>query len=306
MLDGDVSIGNVAAGASVTPADTITIRHDITRPFSTASLAWTFQQPPIGPRVQVSVAVPDPGATNAALSYRWRATDGNIVDVNAPATSWTLPPGPGLHFAYVLVSNGQGGFTERRVAVNTDTIGGPRVVPAPAIYRAPPSPVPSSGELLTWMQGGYGELPLTEPRSGAAVGHRAFAPDTFVYLQHSVTGALLPPGGPAAPARTDVRGRVIIPGVTPSDPDVYSYFCSRDGTSWTDCDVPLGFATMPSFADYIGPNFPGDQGRSRPPSPGRRHRLWYQERVLRCRIRGQRYAAQRRRGHHRQQRSHEH
>jgi mono/diheme cytochrome c family protein len=161
----------------------------------------------------------------------------------------------------VLVGNGQGGFTERRVAVSTDAIGGARVVPAPVPYQAPASPVPTSGNLLTWLEGGYGELPLTEPRSGAQVKHRAFAPDTRVYVQHSLTGAMLPPGGPAAPARADVRGRVIIPGVTPpdSDTDYYNYFCSRDGTNWADCDQPLGFTTAPSFADYIGPSFPNDE-----------------------------------------------
>jgi hypothetical protein len=56
------------------------------------------------------------------LTYRWRSTDGNITDQNAPSTEWTLPAGPGIHFAYVLVSNGKGGYTERRIAVNTDSL----------------------------------------------------------------------------------------------------------------------------------------------------------------------------------------
>src|SRR5690348_13354034 len=54
------------------------------------------------------------------LTYQWRATDGHIVDQNSPATDWTLANGPGIHFAYVLVSNGKGGYTEGRIAVNTD------------------------------------------------------------------------------------------------------------------------------------------------------------------------------------------
>lgn len=257
VIDGDVSIGDVAPGARVTPRDTITIRHDITRAFNASALVWTFQLPPAGAVVKVSVAVADPGATNAMLSYRWRSTDGNIVDINAATTQWTLPPGPGLHFAYVLVGNGQGGFTERRVAVNTDATGGARVVPAPSPYSAPAAPMPTNGDLVTWLEGGFGSLPLLEPRSGGQVFHRAFAPDTLVYVQHSVTGTMLPAGGPASPARTDGRGRVIIRGANPiPDPDYYTYFCSRDGATWIECDTPLGYTSTPSFADYIGPNFP--------------------------------------------------
>ena len=74
-----------------------------------------------GPTVQVSVQASD--TSGGTLHYSWRSTDGQIVDVNSPTTSWTLPTGPGIHFAYVLVSNGLGGYTERRLALNTDTIG---------------------------------------------------------------------------------------------------------------------------------------------------------------------------------------
>ena len=63
------------------------------------------------------------------LAYRWRSTDGQIIDQDAPWTKWTLPPGPGIHFAYVLVSNGKGGYTERRIAVNTDGLSSVRHTP---------------------------------------------------------------------------------------------------------------------------------------------------------------------------------
>jgi hypothetical protein len=43
---------------------------------------------------------------------------------NSNITSWTLPAGRGIHFAYVVVSNGSGGSTERRIAINTDSFGG--------------------------------------------------------------------------------------------------------------------------------------------------------------------------------------
>src|SRR5689334_8708771 len=57
----------------------------------------------------VRVTVDASDAFGNELSYQWRATDGHIVNQNARTTYWTLPKGPGIHFAYVLVSNGKGG-----------------------------------------------------------------------------------------------------------------------------------------------------------------------------------------------------
>lgn len=88
--------------------------------------------------VQVSVSASD--SAGRPLFYQWLSTDGSIQDANAPTTTWTLPDGPGLHFAYVLVSNGFGGYTERRIAVNTDTIGTPLLVPSPQSVPIPPAP----------------------------------------------------------------------------------------------------------------------------------------------------------------------
>jgi hypothetical protein len=82
-----------------------------------------------GPTVTVAVQATDPGGF--ALHYQWKSTDGTITNVNAASTTWVLPPGPGIHFAYVLVSDTHGGYTERRVAVNTDTIGTPPVIRLP-------------------------------------------------------------------------------------------------------------------------------------------------------------------------------
>jgi hypothetical protein len=79
--------------------------------------------------VTVKVSVDAFEAAGNQLSYQWRATDGHIVDQNSPTTNWTLPNGPGIHFAYVLVSNGKGGYTEGRIAVNTDDHPTTTVVP---------------------------------------------------------------------------------------------------------------------------------------------------------------------------------
>ena len=100
------------------------------------------------PVVTVSVTASD--TTGGTLRYRWKSTDGIIINANSPTTTWTLPNGPGLHFAYVLVSNGKGGYTERRVAMNTDTIGTPVVIPSPRNLVAPARTVPS-GDIYRWL-----------------------------------------------------------------------------------------------------------------------------------------------------------
>jgi hypothetical protein len=77
------------------------------------------------------------------LTYQWRATDGHIVDQNSTTTEWTLANGPGIHFAYVLVSNGKGGYTEGRIAVNTDGNPTTTVVPRDQYPVAQPVSVPT-------------------------------------------------------------------------------------------------------------------------------------------------------------------
>ncbi len=108
---------------------------------------WAAGPAPV--KVTVSVTVGTSGG--GTLSYQWRSTDGTITNVNAASTTWTLPDGPGLHFAYVLVSNGKGGFTERRVAVNTDVIGNPPVIPPPTTL-SPPAAAASQRQLLSLLR----------------------------------------------------------------------------------------------------------------------------------------------------------
>ncbi len=73
--------------------------------------------PAAGTAVQVSVAASDPDGDQ--LHYRWAVTEGTINNVDAPTTTWVVPPGTGLQFAYVVVSDNKGGFTESRSAALT-------------------------------------------------------------------------------------------------------------------------------------------------------------------------------------------
>jgi hypothetical protein len=221
-----------------------------------------------GRTVRVSVQATD--TSTATLHYQWRATEGVIKNIDASNTTWTLPRGPSLHFAYVLVSNGLGGYTERRLAINTDNFageGGSEGEPRPNAgesesegepgpFTAPPAPV---------QQGDY-------YRSFVAVdslpdGTRdVYAPDVAVYLEdrnsrrYPATGAVL----------TNLRGEYIIPAVPPGD---YIANCSFGGAAAFKCTSSSGgrdasgldFARMASDAsgrevattDYAEPHHSG-------------------------------------------------
>jgi mono/diheme cytochrome c family protein len=77
----------------------------------------------------IEVSVTASTFSRHALHYHWRATDGHIEDVDARTTHWTLPGGPGIHFAYVLIEDGMGGFAESRIAVNTDQSASTLILP---------------------------------------------------------------------------------------------------------------------------------------------------------------------------------
>jgi len=119
------------------------------------SAQQTLTTVPAGSTINVSVSVQPPSG-GKVLSYRWKATDGVVVDLNAPSTTWTLPKGQGLNFLYVLVSDSQGGYTEKQIAISTtDPNATDRAVvsgdPLPAIPPLPPSGTPL-GTLRGWLE----------------------------------------------------------------------------------------------------------------------------------------------------------
>src|SRR5580765_8640180 len=72
-------------------------------------------------KTYLKVSASDPEGDT--LQYQWRVTAGTIENRNSPETVWTMPDGPGLHFAYVTVSDGKGGYVEQQYAVATDALG---------------------------------------------------------------------------------------------------------------------------------------------------------------------------------------
>jgi hypothetical protein len=184
------------------------------------------------PTVNVSVTA-TPFAGNAPLHYRWRSTDGTIKDIDAQTTVWTLPSGPGLHFAYVLVSDGLGGYTEGRVGVNTDDLGtAPESLAADPIALHAPAAHARHGDYYR------GFLAYDALDHGWA-----YTKGVSVYLTDS-TGTRYPSKGSVL---TNERGAFSVSGV-PNGAAI-TIHCSDHGAVAADC----GSDSMPAtaFTKYL-------------------------------------------------------
>ncbi len=219
-----------------TSTDTASLQ--ASEPMGLAKLFEAKYSPP--PTVTLTVQASD--AFGNALSYEWKATDGTIANLNSASTTWTLPAGPGLHFAYVLVSNGKGGYTERRVAVNTDTIGSPKRSAPPMAFRAPAAPAQTGMAYRAVIRGnGYYTPPPVNDTNGI------YIPDASVYLQNTVTGVQ------TATVKTDARGSYTFQDVQPG---TYDEYCSLEpGDPFDLCrDPSLVFQTEALNDSYHGPS----------------------------------------------------
>jgi hypothetical protein len=194
---------------------------------------------PAPPIVQVSVQASD--ANGSTLHYEWRVTEGTIVAADAPTTRWTLPAGPGLHFAYVLIGNGKGGYTERRVAVSTDDIGVAKVVAPAKDFDAPPAAAPTGSFYASVIRGsGYYQPTPDVADNGIYIS----GAEAYLQLQNSTT--------PTATAISDARGQFLIANVPPGTYDLY---CTLEpGLTPADiCENSIVIANEASFDPYQGP-----------------------------------------------------
>ncbi len=204
-----------------------------------------------GPTLQLTVQAAD--TSGATLHYQWRATDGTLVSADAATVNWSLPKGPGIHFAYVLVSNGLGGYTEKRIVINTDSNGSAGEQETnPKPYVAPMAPAPTGDTYRSAV--GYG---LTVNATNSNVYQDVHIPDALVYMQDTVTGAIYPTSGPV---KSDLRGEYLIPNLPPGNN--YATYCTVPGGSApTNCSAGFFFSdnlVMPNVAtsDYLS-SFPG-------------------------------------------------
>jgi hypothetical protein len=174
-------------------------------------------------RVQASDADGD------ALQYQWRVTAGSIDNRNAPETIWTLPPGPGLHFAYVIVSDGKGGYSEQQYAVSSDALDIPVPTKTAHAFESP---------TFTGFDGGTGRLrfrhtglTFAPEGGGAAVERYVYQPSVRVELR-TAAGAVMFAG------QSDEAGEVLLPPLAPDVP--LRVFCAT-GASETLGDCQSSF-----------------------------------------------------------------
>ena len=170
----------------------------------------------VAERTTLSVAATDPDGDS--LSYQWRVTAGSVENRNAPSTVWTLPQGPGLHFAYVLVTDGRGGQTQMQYAVSTDALETVAPVRQQALHTPPAvTDVVGATARLRFLFPGL--LEFRPPAGGKALERWVFMPDLQVQVTEQTGGALVFSGP------TNTAGEVSLPKLESGK--LYLVRCSR-------------------------------------------------------------------------------
>lgn len=138
-----------------------------------------------------------------SLQYQWRVTAGAVENRNARETVWTLPDGPGLHFAYVRVADGRGGWTELQYAVASDALGTPVPERAPRTHT-PPAVTEVDGALMRLRVKLAANPLFADPAGGAAQRRMVYLPDVRVQVVDD--------GGTVVYAgSTDLAGEISLP-----------------------------------------------------------------------------------------------
>ena len=167
-------------------------------------------------------------ADGDALQYQWRVTAGSVENRNSRETVWTMPDGPGLHFAYVTVYDGRGGYVEQQYAVSTDAIATPAAPRAPVVRAAP-------ANTSTARNGGRLRVASNDSLNfavagGAAQLRQVYLPDVQVQVERA--GAVVFSGS------TDLSGELSLPDL---EPDTYVVKCSSvPGAALADCGAIAG------------------------------------------------------------------
>jgi hypothetical protein len=81
--------------------------------------------------VELVAAASDPN--NDKLSFTWASNTGAIISTTGNKARWQLPNSRGINFAYVVVTDGKGGYREANLTVSTDA----GMVPATAVTVTP-------------------------------------------------------------------------------------------------------------------------------------------------------------------------
>jgi Putative Ig domain len=189
----------------------------------------------VNPLTTVHLAATATDPNGYLLTFQWKTTDGTLTNVSGNQADWLLPPGPGIHQAYVLVSNGMGGYAESQIGVNTDSIGAPAVNPAPTPYTAPAAPAPTGVpyRLFSYTTGGVS--------GGVFAG-----PDGVVLLLDHASGTTTTPA-------TDRKGSSVFQNTPLGDPLSLNFlFDSTNGTITLSQAAPgAASSSSPSLYPFV-------------------------------------------------------
>lgn len=170
-----------------------------------------------------------------SLNYQWRVTAGSIDNRNASATTWELPDGPGMHFAYVLVGDGRGGYMEQQYAVSSDAFRISAPLATPASYS---TPAVAAGDEV---KGGTVRLRLiadfdTTFHNGAASGVRnVYLPDIRVNVTRAGSGEAVFSG------TSNLGGELTLPAL--AEGEAFNIVCSGpQGNTLEGCSTLTGAA----------------------------------------------------------------
>lgn len=155
-------------------------------------------------KTTLTVAASD--ADGHTLHYQWRVTGGTVENRDAAQTVWTLPDGPGLHFAYVTISDGQGGYTEQQYAVSSDTLGTTAPLRA-AVTNTPPAVADFEGTVARLRFVSPNSFAFAVPGSAAntTAVRTVYVPDVRVQVQTADTAEVVFSGA------SDLSGEVNLP-----------------------------------------------------------------------------------------------
>ncbi|MBX3603700.1 MAG: hypothetical protein KF788_00435 [Piscinibacter sp.] len=171
-------------------------------------------------------------ADGDALQYQWRVTAGRIENRNSNETVWTLPEGPGLHFAYVMVSDGKGGYVEQQYAVSSDALDTPAPVRPPVSHTAP-AVADFTGSAMRLRFISTDDTSFTPPGGGTAVPRQVYLPDAVVQVIDQTSGDTVFSGV------TDLTGEVSLPKLRSGDS--FQIRCSTSqGVPIANCDSFTG------------------------------------------------------------------
>jgi mono/diheme cytochrome c family protein len=167
-------------------------------------------------------------ADGDALHYQWRVTAGTIENRDSPQTVWTMPDGPGLHFAYVTVSDGKGGYVEQQYAASSDALG-TDVAARPTITRVAPTVTTTAQSAGRLRMVSPDKLEFTSSATSAKAQRTVYLPDVQVQI--------VPGGGgtPVFSGATDLSGELSLPDLAPGS---YEVRCTTvPGAPLAPCDA---------------------------------------------------------------------